>query len=211
MRRLAVALALLLAACGSRVPETRFYQLAEPGRPGEPGEGPAVAIDSLETDSAYDDDRIVYRVTPYRLDYYNYHRWSAPPGTMIANYFERAFEKSGKFAAVTRDPTGGAPVSLGGRVVAIEEVDRTKTSWVGRIVLELTLTDTATGDVLWREQFEETEPLAMQSPEGLARALSKALERVADRTIPVVSMLAEQTARAHDKDQPADREARLRR
>jgi ABC-type uncharacterized transport system auxiliary subunit len=153
----------------------------------------------------------VYRVTPYRLDYYNYHRWSAPPGTMIANYFERAFEKSGKFAAVTRDPTGGAPVSLGGRVVAIEEVDRTKTSWVGRVVLELTLTDTATGDVLWREQFEETEPLAMQSPEGLARALSKALERVADRTIPVVSMLAEQTARAHDKDQPADREARLRR
>jgi uncharacterized lipoprotein YmbA len=37
MRRLAVALALLLSACGSRVPETRFYHLAEPGRPAEPG------------------------------------------------------------------------------------------------------------------------------------------------------------------------------
>lgn len=207
MRYLA-ALALALAACASRVPETRFYQLAEPGKATEPGDGPAVAIDALDTDSAYDDDRIVYRVTPYRLDYYNYHRWSAPPGTMIANYLERAFEHSGKFAAVTRDPAGGAPVSLGGRVIAIEEVDRTKTKWVGRVVLELTLTDSATGDVLWREQFEETEPLATQSPEGLARALSTALDRIATRTIPVVSMLAQEAARAHEPD--ASRQARLR-
>jgi ABC-type uncharacterized transport system auxiliary subunit len=208
-------IALFLAACAGKTPETRFYQLASPGQTTTANSagvplGAALQIEPLDTDPAYDDERMVYRLTPYRLDYYNYHRWSSTPGTLIADFLERSFESSGRFRTVTRD-ANGAPVTLGGRVVAIEEVDRTKTSWVGRIVLELTLTDTATGDVLWREQFEETEPLAMQSPEGLARALSKALERVADRTIPVVSMLAEQTARAHDKDQPADREARLRR
>jgi len=192
-----IALFLLVIGCGGKVPPTRFYQLAEPAGKPTSGGGVALIVEPLTTDSAYDDERIVYRVTPYRLDYYNYHRWSAAPGTLIANYLERAFEKSGKFGAVTRELNPAAPVTLGGRVVAIEEVDHSKTRWLARIVLELTLTDSANGTVLWAEQFEETEPLQIQSPEGLARALSTALERIANRAVPVVSLLADQTARAH--------------
>jgi ABC-type uncharacterized transport system auxiliary subunit len=185
----------VLAACANKVPETRFYQLAEPRGESVSGSGVSVVVDTLAADSAYDDDRIVYRLSPYRLDYYNYHRWSAPPGTLIANYLERALENSGQFGVVTREPNTAAAVTLGGRVVAIEEVDVSRTSWVGHVVLELTLTDSATGDVLWSEQFEEREPLPVQSPEGLARALSVALERIAKRVVPVVAMYAV-TARA---------------
>jgi ABC-type uncharacterized transport system auxiliary subunit len=188
------ALALLFAACAGKVPETRFYQLAEPSGTATSGPGVSLVVEALATDAAYDDERMVYRVTPYRLDYYDYHRWSATPGTLIANYLERAFEKSGRFAAVTRDVNPAAAVTLGGRVVAIEEVDQTKTTWLGRIVLELTLTDATSGELLWSEQFEETEQLPVQSPEGLARALSIALERIAKRAIPIVSRLAEQRA-----------------
>jgi ABC-type uncharacterized transport system auxiliary subunit len=192
-----LAVVLGLAACGNKVPPTRFYQLAEPSGSMPPGTaGVPLVVEALTTDAAYDDERIVYRVTPYRLDYYSYHRWSAAPGTMIANYLERAFEKSGKFGAVTRDVNPAAPVTLGGRVVAIEEVDQSQSSWIGRIVIELTLTDASSGQLLWAEQFEETEPLAAQSPEGLARALSTALERIANRAVPIVSLLAQQTAEA---------------
>jgi len=201
----------LVAACGGKLPATRFYQLAEPPGKLVPAAGVALVIESLTTDAAYDDERMVYRVTPYRLDYYNYHRWSAAPGTLIANYFERAFEKSGKFGAVTREPNPAAPVTLGGRVVAIEEVDQSKTRWLGRIVIELTLTNSTTGDVMWAEQFEELEPLAMQSPEGLARGLSAALERIANRAVPIVSMLAEKTALAREQAKPTQgRAARLK-
>lgn len=211
MTRLLLVVVLGALACGGKVPETRFYQLAEPAGGTEPGRGVALAIEPLSTDPAYDDDRIVYRVTPYRLDYYHYHRWSAPPGTLIASYLERAFEKSGRFGAVTRDDTAGAPVALGGRVIAIEEVDVSKTKWVGRIVLELTLTDTRTGEVLWTEQFDETEPLPVQSPEGLARALSVALAGIVNRAVPVLSNLAERTARAHAADKPTQGRAARRR
>ncbi|HEY5949125.1 MAG TPA: ABC-type transport auxiliary lipoprotein family protein [Kofleriaceae bacterium] len=206
-----LAFVIALAACGGKMPETRFYQLAEPaGKPGG-NTGTALVIEALATDSAYDDERIVYRVTPYRLDYYNYHRWAAAPGTLIANYLERAFEKSGHFGAVTREANPAAAAILGGRVVAIEEIDQSKTRWLGRIVLELSLTDPASGTVLWSEQFEETEPLALQSPEGLARALSTALERIANRAIPIVSMYAVQTAKAHEAPKPTQgRAARLR-
>jgi hypothetical protein len=61
---------------------------------------------------------------------------------------------------------------------------------VGHIVLELTLSDRS-GRVLWSQQYEETEPLPAQSPEGLARALSAALERIARRAVPAVSALAD--------------------
>jgi ABC-type uncharacterized transport system auxiliary subunit len=191
---------LALAACGGKMPETKFYSFAEPSGKVTSGTGASVVVEPLATDSAYDDERIVYRVTPYRLDYYNYHRWSAAPGMLIANYLERALEKSGKFGAVTRETNPDALVTLGGRVVAIEEVDKSKTQWVGRLVLELTLTNNATGEVLWAEQFEELEPLPMQSPEGLARAISSALERVANRAIPAVSVLADQVARGKETE-----------
>jgi len=191
-------LLLALAACAGKVPETRYYQLAAPQQAAQPGDAsePSVAIEPLTADGAYDDERIVYRVTPYRLDYYNYHRWSAPPGTMLSNYLQDAFSRSGRFRAVVHEPTESVPVTLGGRVIAIEEVDQSKTSWVGRVAVELTLTDTITNKVLWSQRFDETEPLAAQTPEGLARALSAAMARITRRALPAVADIAVTAQRA---------------
>ena len=185
-------LMIVLAACGGKIPETRYYQLAVPAPSATQVAGPAIAIEPLTTDAAYDDERIVYRLTPYRLDYYNYHRWSSPPGTMLGNYLQDAFAKSGRFRAVMGEVTDTVPVSLGGRVIAIEEVDRSKTEWIGRVAVELTLTDTLTNKVLWSQQFEETEPLEQQSPEGLAQALSVAMQRITDKALPQVVALSEE-------------------
>jgi ABC-type uncharacterized transport system auxiliary subunit len=189
-------LLLALAACAGKVPDTRYYQLAPPQTQAkQPGDA-SIAIEPLTTDGAYDDDRIVYRVTPYRLDYYNYHRWSSPPGTMLGNYLQDAFSRSGRFRAVTRDASDAVPVTLGGRVIAIEEVDQSKTSWLGRIAVELTVTDTVTNKILWSQRFEETEPLHEQTPEGLARALSRAMSRISERALPEVAELATQATAA---------------
>lgn len=211
MTRLALAACLAALACGGRLPETRYYQLAAPsGGVARTPAGASLAIEPLETDPAYDDERIVYRLTPYRLDYYHYHRWSAPPGTLVADYLERAFEHSGRFRSVSRAERA-APTTLGGRVIALEEVDQSPTAWVGRVVVELTLTDNATGTVLWSEQYEETEPLDSQSPEGLAKALSLALHRIAHRALPVVADLTVQIAHAQDNTKASPpRAARLK-
>jgi ABC-type uncharacterized transport system auxiliary subunit len=189
--RLVIALA-LLAACANKLPETRYYQLVAPGKRAAPGTATLV-LETLETETAYDDERIVYRPNPYRLDYYEYHRWSAAPGVLIGNFLEQAFEQSGRFRAVVREPNADATVTLGGRVVAIEEVDHSKTKWVGRIVLELSLTDARTGQVLWSEQFEETEVMPKQHPEGLARALSTAMARITARAAPAIADIADRT------------------
>lgn len=179
----------VFAGCANKLPDTRYYQLA-PTTQGKPGGDLSLVLEPLSTDQAYDDERIVYRSTPYRFDYYQYHRWSAAPGAMVGNYLEQSLERSGHFRNVTHEATADAPVVLGGRVIAIEEVDTAKSKWVGRIVLELTVSDTKTNKPLWTQQFEETEPLASQSPEGLAQALSIAMGRITEQALPQIEAAA---------------------
>jgi len=182
---------LVLGACAGKLPETRFYQLATSSSTQKPVGEVTLVVEPLATDPAYDDERIVYRSTPYRLDYYQYHRWSSPPGAMVGNYLEQALENSGKFRSVARELSVDAPAVLGGRVIAIEEIDTSKTSWRGRIVIELTLTDARSGATLWTEQYDESEPLPAQSPEGLAKALSAAMERIVAKAAPAIAEIAD--------------------
>lgn len=185
MQRFFVGL-MFIAACGGKLPETRFYQLAIP-HPTAAGTGDLViALEPLETAPGYDDDRIVYRTTPYRLDYYHYHRWSASPGVMASSVLEQALERSGRVAAVVRDPSEKSPVVVRGRVLAIEEIDESKQRWRGRIAIELTLVDSRTGELLASRTFDESEPLATQTPEGLAQALSIAMSRICERATPLI-------------------------
>jgi ABC-type uncharacterized transport system auxiliary subunit len=200
-RSLAIAVAVACAGCAGTMPDTRYYQLAPPTTK-TPGGSELLVLDSLTADAAYDDERIVYRTTPFRLDYYQYQHWSSVPGVMVANYLEQAFETSGKFRAVVRELTPDAPVVLAGRVIAIEEVDRSPTEWFGRICLELVLTDAHTGEALWTQQLEEIEPLKQRTPEGLAAALTVAMARISAHTIPVVAELTEKVARTHTDNPP---------
>lgn len=203
-----------LAACGGKMPETRYYQLAAPpaakpavavaAAPAERGDRddrtaeriaePVLVIEPLSADDAYQDERIVYRTSPYRLDYYQYHRWSASPGVLIAGYLEQALQGSGHFRAVVREHDEGATAILTGRVVAIEEVDESRTRWLGRVAIELTLKDAKTGAVLWTDELAETEPLPAQNPEGLARALSSAMSRITARAVPEIAEHARRAA-----------------
>ena len=178
------------SACGGSAPETRYYQLTAPIGQKAGGGDAILTIEPLQAEGAYDDDRIVYRTSPYRLDFYHYHRWSAPPGALVADYLEQALEASGHFRAVFRAPGPRTGAVLGGRLIAIEEVDASRTRWIGRIVVELHLRDAATGEIIWSRQFEERQPLDRRSPEGLARGISIAAGRIAVRLAPDVARIA---------------------
>ncbi|MBV8762545.1 MAG: membrane integrity-associated transporter subunit PqiC [Deltaproteobacteria bacterium] len=198
----------LVAACAGKVPETRYYQLATQTRPAETNATVALAIEPLVADAAYDDDRIVYRLTPYRLDYYNYQRWSAPPGQLVGNFMQDAFMKSGRFRAVMHEASESAPVTLGGRLIALEEVDKSKTEWLGHVAIELTLTDNQTNKIVWSQQYDEIQPLKAQTPEALAEAVSTAMTRITQRALPEVAQLAEQQQAAHAAAMPGAKVAR---
>ncbi len=192
-----VVFACLLSACGGTATQTRYYQLATPSA-AEPSasNGSVIAVEPLVADGAYDDERIVYRVDPVRLDYYQYHRWSTTPGAMVSSYLQQALSRSGRFRAVVRDAAADTAAVLGGRVVAIEEVDASKSRWLGHVSIELTLTDPKTGEILWSHPFDEREPLAAQTPEGLARALGVAMARIVAEAVPMVGGISDRQAKA---------------
>jgi len=178
-----------LAACGGSVPETHYYALPSESLQLRPGDGPSLAIETLDTARPYDDDRMVYRVDSYRIDFYEYHRWAAPPGALVADYLVEAFARSGRFRAVARGPEARGSLAIGGRVVALEEIDATPTRWLGHVAVNLVATDRATGDVVWSEQLDERVPMPTRSPDGLARAAAVGLARIAARAIPAISAL----------------------
>lgn len=197
MRISHVALAWVLAACGGATPQTRYYQLATPPvLDAVASAGSVLAVEPLVADGAYDDERIVYRVDPVRLDYYQYHRWSTTPGAMVSNYLQQALRRSGKFRAVVRDNAPDTAAVLGGRVIAIEEIDASTKQWVGHVAIELTLTDPKTGDILWSHPFDQREPLAAQTPEGLARALGVAMNRIVAEAVPMIAGISDRQAKA---------------
>lgn len=147
----------------------------------------SLSVQTFSADAAYDDRRIVYRTSDVRLDYYHFHRWAAEPGAMVSTVLREVYRKSGYFQAVVGGFARETDVVLSGRLVALEEVDISRDEWVARISLELSLRDNRTGKLLWNDLISTTEPLAEQSPAGLAQALSTAVTRVGSETASVIA------------------------
>jgi ABC-type uncharacterized transport system auxiliary subunit len=184
-----IAVVSSLAACGRAAPPVRYYQIALPdGDDGRAGQGAKVlAIERLTADAAYDDARIVYRESPYRLDYYHYHRWTSPPGLMVSDYLRMAYQQSGLFRSVISGYSSDADAILSGRLMAIEEVNESAESWLARVRVELQLRDARTGDLLWSRLITETEVLEAREPEGLAKATAAAMARIVETTAPLIA------------------------
>lgn len=187
-----LALAALASACGSAAPATRYYELALPAdaeTASSAAADVAISVARFSVAGAYADQRIVYRASPYRLDYYHYHRWASAPEEQVATLMRRAYEATGRFAHVrTSEGLDDVPV-LRGRVLGLEEIDRSDGSWVGRVELLLVL-ESADGEPVWESRVVEEVPVTHRTPEGLARALSRAVAVIAEKTAPTLASRA---------------------
>lgn len=206
-RAVPVLLGLLLAgSCASQLPETRHYTLVPPSPAASRDEAlSTLAVEPLDVDSAYDTERMVYRTSPYRLDYYEYHLWSAHPSLHVADYLRSAYARSGWFRAVVAEPQPEAHPVLGGRLLAFEEVDTTRERWVGHVAVELWLRLSPGGRTLWSKSYDRTVPMPVRNPEGLAQALSAALEPIVRDSAPLVARALQAAAAMPDAGSSAAR------
>ena len=113
---------------------------------------------------------------------------------MLTDALRAAYGKSGYFSLVTVGGGARADVVLSGRVTAIEEVDKTDDEWVGRVFLELQLRDAGTGALVWSQVYREEEPVEERDPEGVTRAISKALTRIVRDSTPKIAEVARSVA-----------------
>jgi ABC-type uncharacterized transport system auxiliary subunit len=163
-----LGLALGAGACAiaRKTPDMRYYVLALEGTP--PALPAPVQVGSFTADPAYSGTRQALRTSPYEIEYYTYHRWAADPRALLASALREWFEK----ATVTGGPP---PLELSGRIRTLEGV-ATDHGRDARIVLDVVVE--RQGRVLLDRTWDETEHAEERSPEAVAAALSRAVERI---------------------------------
>jgi ABC-type uncharacterized transport system auxiliary subunit len=171
--RALVLAAVALAGCSlaRRTPEMRYYTLAVPGVP--PALPGPLRVGRFTADAPYATPRLAYRTSPYRIEYYVFHRWAADPGWIVASAAREYLEP----AAPAADRGSW---ELTGTVRRLEEVDAPAGS---EAALALDLRLERDGRLVLARSYAETEPAEGRRPELVVAALSRALGRILDRAL----------------------------
>jgi ABC-type uncharacterized transport system auxiliary subunit len=164
----------VLAGCSlaRRTPEMRYYTLAVPGMPPAPPPAP-LHVGAFTADAPYAGARLAYRTSPYRMEYYVYHRWAADPPAIVAGAARDYLERVPPAAEA-------APLRLTGRIRRLEEVDRAG-GRDGALALDVEVRRGT--EVVLTRGYADTEPAENENPEASVAALSRALGRILDRVV----------------------------
>ncbi|MCX6582175.1 MAG: ABC-type transport auxiliary lipoprotein family protein [Candidatus Aminicenantes bacterium] len=168
----------------------RYFQLAM--LPGEnmpqPRVGKIMLVQPVEVDAAYDDYRLVYRLSTYELNYYSYEFWIKKPGTMMRDVITDCLSRGGAFAKVIMLFSEGDPdFLLDSAVEVIEEYDRPD-AWFARLKMSIKIKDFKTNEPVLVHQFDRKEKLTEKKVEKVPVVLSMILE---EELAKVVEQLAE--------------------
>lgn len=168
-----------LLHCGASRPEVRHYTLSVP--PPAPSATEAATktlqVRHLLARAPYDQQLMVYRSTPYRVAFYNYHQWASSPGEQVAEWTLRYLRQSGLFAQVMAAPGTSGELVLGGVIRDFEEVDGDG-AWEAVLGVDFYLTKGDQQPPLWSKSFQVRRAAARRNPEAIAEAMSQNLEQV---------------------------------
>lgn len=183
-----LSLILFLGGCMSS-PARRYYQLhlTETEVPLLKKINRAILVEPIEVDDLYDDYRIVYRISPFELNYYSYEFWADKPAKLLRDSITHYFLKNNVFQKVIQEISMGEPdVLWKSKIHSIEEID-TPDIWYARLAMEVELVDFKSKERLYFYQFDRQEKLETKSVDLVPVILSKILEEELDRIVREIS------------------------
>lgn len=179
-----LALALLGACLGEVTAPKRVYYAVDYPRGDEvvryhkPRYDFTLRVQRFDSSLAYDRQEIVYRTSPYEINYYAYRLWTAKPRKMLTQLVLSHLEQTMMFRAVVDRVTDEIPrYALNCEVLAIEELDASATQWFARLSMRFWLTRTEDGARVWSYEFDERTPVHERKPVFVVRAISEILEQ----------------------------------
>ncbi len=163
----------------SAVPQNRYFTMAYTVLPSA-GKGTplpiAVHLRQLEISPAYDQERIVYRYSPYEFMYYDYMMWAVKPQKMLTDLIARHLEQEKLFETVARElGDRRADYELSGTVDAIEELDAGD-EWSAHLAYTLYLTRFGDQRVVWSRSTDLKKRVYNKAPVYVVKALSELVE-----------------------------------
>jgi ABC-type uncharacterized transport system auxiliary subunit len=179
MKKYALLLSLIifLSGCWSSHAR-RYYQfhLGEEVEPDTKTIQKTILIERIEVDDLYDEFRMVYRVSPYEMNYYSYEFWADKPATLIRDSITHWLLRKNLFKKVTQQISGGEPDILWiSKIHIIEEID-TPGAWYARLSMEIELFDFRSKESLYYHRFDRKEKLVTKSVALVPVVLSNILE-----------------------------------
>lgn len=192
-----LVVAFLFASCG-KTPVTHYYTLQVPPPPAasDPKTHFVLGVERFRASQHLRDDRLIYYQSPNQLGFYQQHRWSSDPATMLAGLVQRLLEQTHVFAQVRPAPLREpGDYVLNGQVWSFEEVDY-EGSVKARVGLGLTLLRSRDRQIVWSAQRQMENAVQEPGMAGVANAFNAAVKQVLDEMIPGIIAQVENDFRA---------------
>jgi ABC-type uncharacterized transport system auxiliary subunit len=177
---------LVLAGCGHVRYPTNYVLNFPPAtaRIAPPPEafGP-LAIREFQCPEYLCEGRLVFRPTPEKIGFYEFHRWATSPRRTITQFVIDSVRTRPLFKTVALQDAGiEAAYVLSGTIEQLEEVDQ------GRDVqavctISAQLVDAQTKSVIWSRTASETVPVGNRDMAGIVNSLSAAVRMAVDRLV----------------------------
>jgi len=168
----------ILISCG-KVPDTHYYQLSYPALDNSITQAKIdkiVGVKKFVAEPPYDQDRIVYRESPFEVKFYNYRRWVCSPREMLSESAVRHLRGSGLFAGVVHAQNNQSfDYLLCGHIHQFEEWDEAD-AWQARVKLWIELRSVSTDNIIWQGYVESQVPVIEKTPLNVVKALSSAVD-----------------------------------
>lgn len=171
-----------LAGCISSSPGKRYFQLYLGDDGAAKHREPAkkldkiILVENVAVDEIYNDYRIVYRTSPFQLNYYSYNFWIKKPGELIKDAIYDYLAKSMVFKKATEKLAVGEPdYLLKARVDVLEEYDL-KNVWFAHLKMQLEIEDYKSGKKVVSARFDRRSKLNSRKVEFVPIAISMILK-----------------------------------
>lgn len=173
-------------------PKTRIYQAPYPY---------TVRLKDFDIEEAYSRPQIVYRKSPFELQFYFYKIWAVKPTRMITDLaFQHLYSVNLFSRLVRRFDEGYKPeYEITGTIEAIEEYDSDEV-WFAHLAINIRCTRISDGRAVYQRRFDNVKQVYQHQPEQVIKELSWIMDNLMSQ---VVIDLDKTFAREYGVTEPA--------
>jgi len=133
-----------------------------------------IRLRPFEVEKAYSKPNLVYRTSPYQLEYYGFRHWAVRPRDMMTDLIYTHLETIDLVDKTVRrlDEAGQPDYEISGTILAIEEYDSDET-WFGHLKMRMIVTRLSDGQIIYNTLFDKRKIVEIHEPQYVVRTLSE--------------------------------------
>jgi uncharacterized lipoprotein YmbA len=142
-----------------------------------------ILVEPVKVEDIYNDYRLVYRTSPFQLNYYGYHFWIKKPEKIVRDAIIDYLARGDMFKGVITGFSRGTPDLLLKAVVHVMEEYDGPSAWFARLKMDIEIKDFTSGKTVLFYTFDREKPLPAKSVGYVPMHLSMILKEELDNAV----------------------------